>query len=920
MNSIRLVSELTQVKVADSEGACAAHPLEWQEMDESSAGVTGQSLPEGTVTFLFTDIQGSTKLLRKLGDSYGAVLGTHRALLRSAFARNAGQEVDTQGDAFFVAFSEGWGAVNAAVESQRALLEHPWDHGEPVLVRMGIHTGDPLVIEGHYVGIDVHRAARICSSAHGGQIVVSDSTLQTIGNPPAGEIGFKDLGNHRLKDLEQPERLYQVIGGGIRLDFPTLKSLRPPTNVPRHIGALVGRSREKQDLERMLVFDRARAVTVTGPGGTGKTRLAAATALGVLDHFSDGVYFVDLSAAHDAALVASAIGQVVGVQSEADEPLLDALVNALHDKHMLLLLDNFEQAIDGAVVVSNLLHRAPLLSALITSRIALSIEGELEFALAPLSLPVDRSVNAVEASEACHLFIERAQQARSDFVLTDDNAGAIADACHLLDGLPLALELAAARIRVFSPEALVGRLNDRLALLTGGAGDRPDRHRTLRSTIDWSYHLLREGERAFFRDLAVFNGGATFEAAEVVAGQGQDSLDALTALVGHSLLRQREDEGGEIRFAMLQTIRDYATEILAEDPGRESLLQRHAHYYLHLAESIADKADSRPTELDRLDADHDNMRAALEWWLERGDNAHPEGDALALRLTIALGRYWYTHGHAVEGGRWLERALGAGGEGAPDEDRARALRLIGIMMEQQRHLERARALFEEALDLFRNIGDRSGEASCLNSLGVVNRSLNDLDAAEKLFEESVALRREIGDEPGTASSLGNLAIVAIDRGEYDRAWDLLGDTMRLDRTRGDEWGVTVSIASKGVIQLERGDLDGATATTGDALRRFVEMGEADGTAEALETFAGIAVAQERFVRAARIAGGAASLRRSAGIPLAPIDVERLQRWLEPARAELGAAAFENASREGAAMTKEQAVKYALGATSLTSSV
>ncbi len=879
-------------------------------MTESSHGIAEQTLPQGTVTFLFTDIQGSTKLLRRLGDSYGMVLGTHRTLLRAAFRRNSGREVDTQGDAFFVAFSGAREAVAAACEAQRALLEHPWAHGEPVLVRMGIHTGEPLLIEGHYVGIDVHRAARICGAAHGGQIVVSETTAGIVGQTASVDLRFADLGRHRLKDLEHPEHLYQVVGDGLLNDFPTLRSLKPPTNVPRHVGVLVGRSSEKQELERML-RDGARAVTITGPGGTGKTRFAAAVALNLLDHFEDGVLFVDLSAAGDASLVSSAIAQVIGVQDEGGTPLADAIAQEVHDRHMLLLLDNFEQALDGAVVVSQLLHHAPRLVALMTSRIVLSIEGEQEFPLAPLGLPDDGSREAVERSEAAQLFIERGGQARPGFVLTDENAQAVASVCALLDGLPLALELAAARLKLFSPEALVSRLNDRLSLLTGGSGDRPDRHRTLRNTIDWSVHLLSEEDRGFFRDQAVFNGGATVEAAEAVAGAGVDSLDALTTLVGHSLLRLRSDAEGEMRFWMLQTIREYALEILAEDPGRDSLYERHARYYLDVAETVAAEASSRPTQLDRLDSEHDNMRSALEWWLDRADGSHPEAPGLALRLTIALGRYWYTHGHAVEGGRWLERALGAAGGEAADADRARALRLFGIMMEQQRHLERARVLFDEALGLFRKIGDRGGEASSLNSLGVVTRSLGDLDAAEDLYEASVRLRREIGDEPGAAASLGNLAIVAIDRGEYDRAWDLLEDTLALDRARGDEWGVTVSIANQGVIQLERGHLDDAAATTGEALRRFDEMGEADGTAEALETFAGIATAQERFVRAGRIAGAAGELRRTAGLPLAKIDMERLERWIEAARVAIGEVAFDEARREGSAMTRTQAVKYTL---------
>ena len=879
-------------------------------MKESSSGIADQTLPQGTVTFLFTDIQGSTKLLRRLGESYGMVLGTHRTLLRAAFRRHGGREVDTQGDAFFVAFSGAREAVAAACEAQRALLEHPWAHGEPVLVRMGIHTGEPLLIEGHYVGIDVHRAARICGATHGGQIVVSETTAAIVEEATSAGFRFTDLGRHRLKDLEHPEHLYQVLADGLLDDFPTLRSLKPPTNVPRHVGALVGRSSEKQELERML-REGARAVTITGPGGTGKTRVAAAVALDLLDHFEDGVLFVDLSAAGDAELVSSAIAQVIGVQDEGATSLLDAITQELHDRHMLLLLDNFEQALDGSIVVSHLLHHAHRLVALMTSRIALSIEGEREFPLAPLSLPEDGSREAVERSEAAQLFIERGNQSRPGFVLSDENADAIARVCALLDGLPLALELAAARLKLFTPEALVSRLNDRLSLLTGGSGDRPDRHRTLRNTIDWSVHLLSDEDRAFFRDQAVFNGGATVEAAEAVAGAGKDSLDALTTLVGHSLLRLRSDAEGEMRFWMLQTIREYALEILAEDPGREALYERHARYYLEVAETVAAEATARPTRLDRLESDHDNMRAALEWWLDRADAAHPEAPGLALRLTIALGRFWYTHGHAVEGGRWLERALDAAGGEASDADRARALRLLGIMMESQRHLERARVLFDEALVLFRKVGDRAGEASSLNSLGVVTRSLHELDAAERLFEASVTLRREIGDEPGAASSLGNLAIVAIDRGEYDRAWGLLEDTLALDRARGDEWGVTVSIANQGVIQLERGELDAAEATTAEALRRFHEMGEADGTAEALETFAGIATAQERFVRAARIAGAAGELRRVGGMPLAQIDMERLERWIVPARLAIGDAAFDEARREGSAMTRSQAVQYTL---------
>jgi predicted ATPase/class 3 adenylate cyclase len=876
---------------------------------ETSSNDRRIDLPRGTVTFLFTDIEGSTKLLQRLGDDYADVLATHRSLLRAAFDRHGGVEVDTQGDAFFVAFSRPGDAIDAALDAQRALLAHEWPRGERVLVRMGIHTGVPVVLDNNYVGIDVHRAARICDSAHGGQVVVSEATRHLINDGARLIVDFRDLGLHRLKDLDQPERVLQLVAGGLPADFPPLRSLKPPTNVPRGIGALVGRGAEIDELRGLLLEGDARIVTVTGAGGTGKTRLATAVAIDVLDHFVNGVFFVDLSATQTAERVASAIAEVVGVQDEGGTAANESIARHISDKQMLLLLDNFEQALDGARVVSDLLNACPHLRALITSRIALSIEGEREFPLAPLGLPEHPGRAEAEASEAVQLFVRRATEAVPGFALSDDNAAAVAEICVLLDGLPLAIELAAARVKLFSPQALVARLDDRFKLLTGGASDRPDRHRTLRSTIDWSYDLLSQDERAFFRDFAVFRGGATFEAAEHVIGDGIDTLDALAALVDHSLLLRRDEPGGEVSFSMLNTVRDYALEQLSSDPDHARLRERHALYYLDVARSADSRESEADAELDVIGADHDNMRAALTWWLAGADEGSDEAATRALELATALGRYWYTHGHALEGGEWLERALAAA-DSAPEDVRSHALRRLGVLMDQQGRRERARELFEEALAYFRKSGDRAGEAACLNSLGIVARSLEDVNAAEELFDAATALRRELGDVSGTASALGNLGLVAIDRGDLDRAERLLEETLELDRTRGDEWGIACTLSNLGIVHMKRRNFPAAEKAIVDALTGFEDMGDLDGVAETIEGIAELAAARADAERAARLASAADALRRSVGIPLAPIDGARFQRWLEGPRRALGDEAFEKAWSEGAEMTPGQAIEYA----------
>ena len=885
-------------------------------MTKSSLSAARVGLPEGTVTFLFSDIEGSTRLLQRLGDDYSIALAAHHELMRTAFMKFGGQEVGTQGDAFFVAFASAQNAVLAAIECQRALLSHDWPRGEPVRVRMGVHTGEPLVIDNDYVGIDVHRAARICGAAHGGQVVISSPTMAMLNRKTLSDIALQDLGNHRLKDLESPEHLWQLTAADLPVAFPPLRSAKPPSNVPHHLGALVGRQSEIEELRRLILNDANRLITVTGPGGTGKTRLTTTVAAGLLDHFSDGVFFVDLSSVQNADLVAPEIGRALEIPLPSDRSATEALTGYLGSMNELLLLDNFEQVLAGAPIVSDLLGACPGLTILVTSRVSLSLRGEQEYPLPPLGLPEVTTLEAVERSEAAQLFIKRAAEARPSFRVTDQNATAVAEICRLLDGLPLAIELAAARIKLLSPKAILKRLDDRFSLLTGGDRDLPMRHRALRTTVDWSYDLLSTEERVVFRDLSVFKGGGTLEAIESVIVNELDTFDALSSLVNHSLIRQREDADGEVRFRMLETIRQYAAELLESLPTSRELRDRHARYYLELAEGTAAQDDEEQSEAKlKVEVEQDNMRAALKWWLQDGPGDDVANFTLGLRLASALGGFWYKHGGAVEGALWLEQGLSKAVD-APEKLRADALRLLAVLMDQQNQLDRAGDLLREALGYYQSLGDRKGEATALNSLGVVTRSQRNFDSAEKLYQESVAIRREL-DDSSLAATLSNLGILYLDRGDSDRALELLQEVMELDRAKSDDWGIACTLNNLGFIYLEQGKIELARSKLGEAIRSFVRLGDDDGVAEGLEATACVEAADGQPIRAARIAGAAETLRRSLGIPIGPIDQEQMDEWLSKARAALGEQAFRHHWDEGAAMTLDQAISYALGPTGST---
>jgi predicted ATPase/class 3 adenylate cyclase len=581
-------------------------------------------LPSGTITFLFSDIEGSTRLLEELGDRYVALLQEHNRIFREVIREDEGAEVSTEGDSFFVVFRSPLSAVDAAAHIQRRLADAPF--AATVRVRMGLHTGQGHLAGGDYVGIDVHRAARIAAAGHGGQILVSDTTRALVEPDLPPTFALLDLGLHRLKDLAHPERLYQLSVEGLPPKFPPLRSLEArPNNLPLQLTRFIGRQRQIAEIKRRIM-NGARLLTLTGPGGTGKTRLAIEVAGETLPAFEDGVWFIDLASVTDPTLVISAIAETLGVTAKDGQSLQEVLGSSLRDKAMLVLLDNFEQVVDSGADVERLLHAAPRLKVLVTSRTVLHRYGEQEFPVPPFALPDPGSLPdlaSLARYEAIGLFVERAAAVKPDFVLTPLNASSVAEIAIRLDGLPLAIELAASRIKILSPQAIVARLGPGSTVLVSRVPDAPARQRTLRGTIEWSYQLLTGRERQVFEELSVFQGGATVVAIESICAPvgGGETLDDLASLVDNSLLRQVETEG-EPRFDMLKTIKGYAAERLEDQPELSAATQRaHAAYFADFAQRQWEHLTGprREPALAAMAADIANLRASWHYWVAAKD-------------------------------------------------------------------------------------------------------------------------------------------------------------------------------------------------------------------------------------------------------------------------------------------------------------
>jgi predicted ATPase/class 3 adenylate cyclase len=871
-------------------------------------------IPTGEITLLFTDIEGSTRLLQRLGDRYADVLEQHQRLLRSAFLRHNGHEFGTQGDAFFVAFESAHDAVASAVDCQRLLGTHSWIKDAAVRVRIGLHTGRPVRVPGDYVGIDVHRAARICSAAHGGQIVLSGPTADRLRENPLPDTHIEDLGEHRLKDLDHPERIFQAVASGLQHRFPPLRSVAPPSNLPAQPTSLVGREKEIVSVQSLLRRDDVRLITLSGPGGTGKTRLALCVASHAVADFSGGVFFVALAPLTDFNLLTSGIADALRIEEVAGEPIIESIEKYLADRHVLLVLDNFEHVLGAAPLVGRLLTACPRVKVIATSRTLLHVSGEHDFPVPALSLAKSgrhHTAESASSSEAVALFVDRARMARPGFALTDDNAPVIAEICVRLDGLPLAIELAAARSRVLSPEAILERLSHQLKLLTGGPGDRPERQKTIRGAIDWSYNLLDPAEKTVFRTVSVFAGGFDASAASEVAALADGDVEAedlVESLTDKSLLRL-DVSGDTTRFSMLRTIREYAAELL-EKEGPRNANRHHAEYFVALAEAATGEltGPNQTRWLRRLETEHDNFRAALEWLLDVRDRSVDKVDA-ALRLAAALGRFWYMRGYFLEGSKWLESAL-AEDDRKKSPYRIAALHVLGILMDQRRIHSRAFALFEEELRLARAVQDDHRVALALNSLGAAARAQGDRSLAKELLHQSIALRRELGEFKETASSLTNLGSVAMDEGDVAEARRLLEQSLSIDTEYGDDWGIAVNLGNLCTVALEEGNLEEAHALFERAIELFLKVGDSDGLAECLEKAIGLASEVGDLVPAARLGGAVEAIRTLIGSPVAAVDQFRFERYLEKPRQQLSAAEYATARDEGRQMSLDDALKYA----------
>ena len=848
-------------------------------------------LPKGTITLLFTDIEGSTRLLQQVGERYADMLEACRQLLRAAFHQYNGHEVDTQGDAFFVAFARASDAVSAAVTAQRALFTRTWHDDMTVLVRMGLHTGEPQLTSEGYVGLDVHRAARIMSAGHGGQVLLSQTTRELVEQTLPDGVGLLDLGEHRLKDLSGSIRLFQLAIAGLPTDFPPLRTLDShPNNLPIQPTWLVGRQREARAIEDLMLRSEVRLVTLTGPGGVGKTRLALQVAADLSEAFTGGVYFVNLASVRDPALVLPAITQTLGLSEIRAYSLLDVLHNALRDRQLLLLLDNFEQVVEAADLLADLLSHCARLKLLVTSRMAIHLRAEHEFAVPPLALPDPRHLADVQANsqfEAVVLFIARAQAVRSTFEVTTANAQAIAEICTRLDGLPLAIELAAARVNVLPPQALLARLSQRLQLLTRGARDAPARQQTLRNTLAWSYELLTKEEQRLFRLLAAFIGGCMLDAVESVMqaldSTSSDVLDTMASLVDKSLLLQVSDEGEEPHFVMLETIREYGLEMLAAQGELERTQQAHAAYFLKLAEQAEPGLEGleQIRWLKRLERDHDNLHAAIVWLLDQRDTASTVEQAL--RLGSALRHFWIFHGHAAEGLALLERALTTPVSIDPGL-RSKALITAGWLENTLANFTKAEAQGHEALTLAREQGDTRGIAAALRMLGAsvwyrdlslartlieeslaMSRALGDSlaiaqsayilgllltgengAAARSLFEESLALYRAIGTPVQIAGVLGALGEL-LGKSDPAHARSLLEEGLALvqETPRGNLTTAYLLIAL-GQIKLSLGETTPAASLAEEGLELNKEAGDIIGMAWALSVLGDVATAQQDF--------------------------------------------------------------------------
>jgi predicted ATPase/class 3 adenylate cyclase len=859
------------------------------------------ALPQGTVTFLFTDVEGSTELLTRIGkDAYGEVLDVHRRLVDAAVGDANGSVVDTQGDAFFAAFPGASAAVACAARLQRELA------GTELRVRMGIHTGQPALMPNGYVGLDVPRAARICAAAHGGQVLLSQATRQLVEDELPDGLGLRDLGEHRLKDLTSPQRLSQLVIPGLPDDFAAPRTLENrPTNLPVQPTPLIGRERELASVEELLGRDEVRLLTLTGPGGAGKTRLALQVAAELIEDFPQGVFLVALAPITDSSLLVPTIAQTVGVKDTGTAPIVHSVIEFLAEKQLLLVLDNVEHLVDASPSLSELLAGVPRLRLLVTSRTPLHLSGEHEYPVPPLGLPDPAHLPQIEALsqyEAVALFVDRAQAVKADFAVTDANAPAIAEICVRLDGLPLAIELAAARAKLLSPQALLARLEQRFDLLTGGARDLPERQQTLRSTIDWSYGLLGTDEQTLFTRLAVFAGGCTLEAAEAVCG-ADGLLTSLSALIDNNLLRQEEQADGEPRFTMLQTIRAYARERLEGSGEADELQRRHSEHFLAIAEQIEVIDRTADVDWHALERELDNFRSALEWLKTAGD------DELTVRLATGLGEFWHITGHLSEGTSWLDEALDLA-TGVPSSLQAWTVDRAAQLAWRRTELDRARDLAERALTLYRKLGDDYHVAWNIGTLSVISNLAGNYVESQALADEAIGMFRELGEKKGLLILGHNQGLSALAEGDYAQARPFLEQSLAGAREIGSDQNAGNALCDLGVLALYEQRHEDAAALFRESLASAQRTGWRINVVYCLRGLSAVA-AEDDLDSAARLLGAAESLHEQIGQDIETYAKKAFATGADRVHESLGEPAVAAAYAAGRAMSEADAVAFAL---------
>jgi predicted ATPase/class 3 adenylate cyclase/Tfp pilus assembly protein PilF len=866
-------------------------------------------LPSGTVTFLFTDIEGSTALWERNRQTMGGTVERHFAVLATAIQAQGGIPFKTVGDAIHAAFPTAPAAVAAALAAQRALLAEDWGEIGGLRVRMAVHAGEAAPDEhGEYLAAPLNRLSRLLATAHGGQILLTQAVQQlSRGALPAG-AELRDLGEHRLRDLLEPEHVYQLLHPDVPATFPPLLSLDTrPNNLPRQPTPFVGREQQVDGIVDLLRRAEVQLVTLIGPGGTGKTRLALQAAAELLDDFTDGVFFVPLAPLTESGLVSAAIVSALGLREEGGQPLADRLQNFLSAKTLLLVLDNVEHLAEAAPVIGNLLESAAGLKVLATSRIPLHLRAEYEYPVPPLGLPhrhPSPTAEQLSQYEAVRLFLARAQAVKPDFAITNDNASAVAEICWRLDGLPLAIELAASRVRMLSPQAMLARLEQRLPFLTGGARDAPKRQRTLRNAIGWSYDLLQPEEQVLFRRLAVFVGGCTLEAAEAVTNlDGKlDVFAGIERLIEHSLLRQGEGRGGEPHLTILETVREYGLEQLAASGEEGEIREHHAEHFAKLGEETERVFWSRPVPLMAvLEAEADNLRAALGW-------AEGHGKAeTGLRLALAFGVQAMQRGTPAEGWEWLRRVLSLGGGDPPL--RARALTGFGWHALYQGDSESAMEAAEQA------VATAAGEswilAMALLLLGSVELEQGTIDTARRRFEEALALVEGDVDvgvwAPPILMNLGLLAAIQGDVAEARRWYEATLAALPTDAVTFIRPMVLGNLAS---MAWNEGDRSRAAVLQREALPLRRALRDVLALANSLANGAEFAAVGGRPEVAARLLGAAEALRLRGGVTIDPFNLDDPDALKARVRDQLGEPAFAAAWTEGESLPLDQAIAEA----------